>query len=118
MHFNVIDSPTAAWTARQIVEAFPNDSAPRYLLRDCDRIYGDEFPRRVKGMGSAEVSHCAKLALAEPPRRTRDRHLPRELLDHAIVLNGGHLRRLGAYLRLYVAKILSPDWTMTQRRAS
>ncbi len=55
MHFNVTDSPTAAWTAQQIVEAFPGDSAPRYLLRDRDGIYGGEFRRRVKAMGLAEV---------------------------------------------------------------
>jgi len=42
-HFNVTDSPTAAWTARQLIEAFPDDSAPRYLLRDRDSIYGGEF---------------------------------------------------------------------------
>ena len=50
VHFNVTDSPTAAWTAQQVVEAFPDDSAPRYLLRDRDGIYGGEFRRRVKGM--------------------------------------------------------------------
>ena len=55
VHFNVTDSPTATWTAQQIVEAFPGDSAPRYLLRDRDGIYGGEFRRRVKAMGLAEV---------------------------------------------------------------
>jgi len=38
VHFNVTDSPTAAWTAQQVVDAFPDDSGPRYLLRDRDRI--------------------------------------------------------------------------------
>jgi hypothetical protein len=55
MHFNVTDSPAAAWTAQQIVEAFPDDSAPRYLLRDRDSIYGGEFRRRVRSMGIGEV---------------------------------------------------------------
>jgi len=55
VHFNVTDSPTAAWTARQIIEAFSDDSAPRYLLRDRDKIYGAEFRRRVEGIGIAEV---------------------------------------------------------------
>ncbi len=55
VHLNVTDSPTAAWTAQQIVEAFPHDSAPRYLLRDRDCIYGGEFRRRVTGMRIAEV---------------------------------------------------------------
>jgi hypothetical protein len=55
VHFNVTEFPTAAWAAQQLVEAFPDDSAPRYLLRDRDSIYGGEFRRRVKGMGIAEL---------------------------------------------------------------
>jgi hypothetical protein len=51
VHLNVTDHPTATWTARQLVDAFPYDSAPRYLLRDRDAIYGDVFARRVKGLG-------------------------------------------------------------------
>src|SRR5262249_4387238 len=50
VHFNVTEHPTAAWTAQQIVEAFPEDTAPRFLLRDRDQIYGEEFRRRVAGM--------------------------------------------------------------------
>ena len=64
--FNVTDSPTAAWTAQQIVEAFPDDSAPRYLLHDRDSIYGGEFRRRLRGMGIAEVMTNAPFAVAEP----------------------------------------------------
>jgi hypothetical protein len=45
VHVNVTETPTAAWTAQQIVEAFPDDSAPRYLLRDRDGNYGDPFRR-------------------------------------------------------------------------
>jgi putative transposase len=52
VHLDVTDHPTALWTARQIIEAFPDDTAPTYLLRDRDSIYGDEFVRRVQGMGS------------------------------------------------------------------
>jgi putative transposase len=55
VHLNVTDHPTALWTARQITEAFPDDTAPTYLLRDRDRIDGDEFVRRVQGMGIHEV---------------------------------------------------------------
>ena len=51
IHFNVTEHPTAAWTAQQIVDAFPDDTAPRWLLRDRDAIYGDVFRRRVAGMG-------------------------------------------------------------------
>jgi len=51
VHFNVTDAPTAKWTAQQAVEAFPWDTAPRYLLRDRDGIYGQEFTNRVEHMG-------------------------------------------------------------------
>jgi len=55
LHFNVTEHPTAAWTAQQIVEAFPEDSAPHYLLRDRNGVYGHAFRQRAKGMGIAEV---------------------------------------------------------------
>jgi putative transposase len=43
VHFNVTEHPTAAWTGQQMMEAFPEDTAPRYLLRDRDKIYGEEL---------------------------------------------------------------------------
>src|SRR3989442_1380923 len=45
LHFNVTEHPTAAWTAQQIVDAFPDDSAPSCLLRDRDSVYGHVFRR-------------------------------------------------------------------------
>src|SRR5438093_6718452 len=50
IHFNVTEHPTADWTAKQIVEAFPEDTAPRYLLRDRDAIYGG-VPKQGSGNG-------------------------------------------------------------------
>jgi putative transposase len=55
VHFNVTEHPCASWTAQQIIEAFPWESRPRYLLRDRDKIYGDSFRRKVRGMGIDEV---------------------------------------------------------------
>ena len=55
VHFNVTTNPTAEWTARQMVEAFPFGEAPRYMIRARDGIYGDHFRRRVKNMGNDEV---------------------------------------------------------------
>ena len=55
IHFNVTAHPTAEWTARQIAEAFPWDSAPHYLLHDRDSIYGGTFRQRVGEMGIREV---------------------------------------------------------------
>ena len=51
VHVNITEHPTAGWTAQQVVEAFPWDEAPRYLLRDRDRIYGTTFRQRVKHIG-------------------------------------------------------------------
>ena len=50
VHFNVTAHPTARWTAQQMLEAFPFDTAPKYLLRDRDRIYGQEFRKQVEIM--------------------------------------------------------------------
>jgi len=55
LHFNVTATPSAAWTAQQVVEAFPYDDAPRFLIRDRDGIYGQHFSCRVKAMGIEEV---------------------------------------------------------------
>ena len=50
VHFNVTEHPTAQWTAQQLVEAFPFDSAPRYLLRDRDAIYGEIVQSRINSL--------------------------------------------------------------------
>ena len=55
MHFNVTAHPTAEWTAQQMLEAFPFDTAPRYLLQDRDRIYGQEFRNQMAVMNINEV---------------------------------------------------------------
>src|SRR5713101_1570217 len=64
VHVNVTDHPTAAWTAHQLVERFPEETAPKYLLRDRDAIYGNVFVRRVKGLGISEIL----IALERPGR--------------------------------------------------
>jgi hypothetical protein len=73
IHFNVTANPTAAWTAQQIVEAFPWQDPPKYLLRDRDEIYGSSFKKRVKGMGIEAIP------LAESLRRKTDRDYPSRL---------------------------------------
>jgi putative transposase len=67
VHFNVTEHPTAAWTAQQVVEAFPEDTAPRWLLRDRDAIYGEAFRQRVAGMGIGEVLSMANSQLCCDP---------------------------------------------------
>jgi hypothetical protein len=48
LHFNVTAHPTAEWTGQQLREAFPFEQVPRYLLRDRDAIFGDEFREQVR----------------------------------------------------------------------
>jgi putative transposase len=55
VHFNVTEHPTAAWAAQQVVEAFPDDTAPEWLHRDRDSVYSESFRRRVASLGIAEV---------------------------------------------------------------
>jgi len=55
IHFNVTTNPYAEWTAQQIVDAFPYETASRFLIRDRDGIYGDYFKKRIKDMGIEEV---------------------------------------------------------------
>ena len=102
LHFNVTAHPTAEWTAQQLREAFPWDTAPRYLLRDRDRIFGDDFVEQVKAMGAKEV-------LSAPRSPWRRAYLERvigtircQCLDHVIVFNETSLRRtLAVYLGYY-----------------
>jgi hypothetical protein len=65
--------PTALWTAQQIIEAFPEETVPRFLLRDRDSIYGEEFRSRVAGMGVEEVVTVAMVTVAESLCRAADR---------------------------------------------
>src|SRR5260370_4755347 len=55
LHFNVTAHPTADWTGQQLREAFPFAQLPRYLLRDRDAIFGDDFREHVRDMGICEV---------------------------------------------------------------
>src|ERR1700736_4107741 len=55
IHTAATEHPTAAWLSRQVTEAFPWDTAPRYLLRDRDAAYGQHFRGRVDAMGITEV---------------------------------------------------------------
>jgi transposase InsO family protein len=102
VHFNVIGSPTEKWTAQQIVEAFPWDTAPRYLLRDRDGIYGHEFVGRVRSMGIREVMTAARSPWQSPYVERLIGTLRRDCLDHVIILSETHLRRIvRGYLGYY-----------------
>ncbi len=102
VHFNVTAQPTAEWTARQIAEAFPWDSAPRYLLHDRDCIYGAAFQQRVGAMGILEVQTAPRSPWQNPYAERFIGSLRRECLDHIIILNESSLKRiLKTYFQYY-----------------
>ena len=102
VHFNVTDHPTAEWTAQQIVDAFPWDTAPRYLLRDRDSIYGVVFQSRVENMGIEEVKTAPRSPWQNPYVERVIGSIRRDVLDHVIVLGERHLRRvLRSYFDYY-----------------
>ncbi len=94
VHFNVTQYPTSVWTAQQIVEAFPWDTAPRYLLRDRDKIYGHAFQNRVKNIGMKEVKIAPRSPWQNPYVERLIGSIRRECLDHVIVFDERHLKRV------------------------
>ena len=102
VHFNVTESPIAAWTGQQIVEAFPWDTAPDYLLRDRDGKFGKEFNRRVESMGIKQLLIAARSPWQNPYVERLIGSIRRECLDHVIIFNDNHLQQvLRQYFRYY-----------------
>ena len=102
IHFNVTEHPTAAWAGQQIIEAFPEDRAPRFMVRDRDGNYGESFRSRVEGMSIEEI----RIAPQSPWQNCYVERvigsIRRECLNHVIVLNDNYLRRLlKDYFRYY-----------------
>ena len=94
VHFNVTDSPSPAWTAQQIIEVFPRNTAPRYLLRDRDGIYGPGFRQRIANMGIDQVLISPRSPWQNPFCERLIGTIRRDCLDHVIVFHERHLRRL------------------------
>jgi transposase InsO family protein len=106
VHFNVTTHPTAEWTAQQIVEAFPFDSAPKCLLRDRDRIYGYEFRKQLKVMGIKEVLSAPRSPWQRAYVERVIGSIRRECLDHVIVFDEASLRHtLRSYFRYHAARL-------------
>jgi putative transposase len=102
VHFNVTDGPSAQWTGQQLVNAFPNDSAPRYVIRDRDKIHGVHFVRRVRAIGIEQVLTAPRSPWQNPYCERVIGTIRRDCLDHVIVLSEQHLRRiLRKYLEYY-----------------
>jgi putative transposase len=87
---------------QQIVDAFPDDSAPSYLLRDRDSVYGHVFRQRLKGMGVGEVLTAPHSPWQNPFAERLIGSIRRECLNHVVVLGEQDLRRtLARYFACY-----------------
>ena len=83
---------------QQLRNAFPWDSAPRYLLRDRDRIFGEDFVEQVKAMGIKQVLSAPRSPWQRAYVERLIGSIRRECLDHVVVFSEGSLRRtLTAY---------------------
>ena len=99
LHVNVTDHPTTEWTARQLLEAFPFQAVPKYLVRDRDSIYGWAFRNQVKALGVKEVLIARRSPWQNPFVERVIGSIRRECLDHMVPFSEQHLLRI---LREYV----------------
>jgi transposase InsO family protein len=91
---NVTPHPTAEWIARQIIEAFPWNEAPRYLLRDRDRVYGAAVMHRLRAMGIRDKPIAPGSPWQNGFAERLIGSIRRECVDHGVVLGEAHLRRI------------------------
>jgi transposase InsO family protein len=89
---SVTTNPTAEWVAGQITEAFPWDGAPRFMIRDRDRIYGTIVTRRLRAMGIRDKPTAPASPWQNSVAERLIGSIRRECLDHIIVLGEEHLR--------------------------
>ena len=100
----VTTNPTALWLANQITEAFPWDTAPKYLIRDNDGAYGEVFTRRLRAIGIRDRPTALQSPWQNGYVERVIGSIRRECLDHLIVRNQAHLRRiLDRYVAYYNA---------------
>jgi putative transposase len=102
VRFDVTRNPTAGWLARQVTDAFPWDTTPRYLLRDRDASYGQDFRKQVDAMGITEVVSAARSPWQNAYVERVIGSIRRECLDYIVICNERHLRRvLSTYIDYY-----------------
>ena len=100
LHFNVTDHPTADWVVQQLRETFSDCGAYRYTILDRDDKFNAEVLTMLKSCGVTPILTSRQSPWQNGIAERWVGSCRRELLDHVIVLNEAHLRRL---LREYVS---------------
>lgn len=100
LHFGVTEHPSAEWAAQQVVEAFAERDTKTYLIRDRDAIYGNEFRHRIQSLGINDIITAPRSPWQNALAERLIGSIRRECLDHVVVLNQRHLRKM---LRNYLA---------------
>jgi putative transposase len=101
-HFNVTNHPASLWIVQQLREAFPYESAPRFLIFDRDAKYGAEVPAAIRSMKIQCVRTSFESLWQNGIAKRWVESRRSDLLDHVIPLNEGHLTRLlSDYVRYY-----------------
>jgi transposase InsO family protein len=100
IHFEVTTNPTAQWVVQQLRESFPYDSAPRYLIFDNDTIFSDEVSKSIRSLGIEPKRTAYRSPWQNGVAERWVGSCKREIVDHVIVFNQDHLRRL---LRDYIS---------------
>ena len=104
VHYAVTAHPTAEWVARQIMEVFPWDEAPEFLVRDRDAVHGGAVKRRLRAMGIRDRPIAPRSPWQNAYVERWIGSARRECVDHMIVLGQSHLRRImSTYVRYYNA---------------
>jgi putative transposase len=94
LHFNVPRHPTSTWIVQQLREAFPYQSAPRFLIFDRDAKYGLEVPIAVRSMAIRPIRTSFRSPWQNGIVERWVESLRRDLLEHVIAINERHLKRL------------------------
>jgi putative transposase len=87
IHFNVTSHPTAEWTSQQLLNAFPYDSVPQYIIRDRDCIYGEAVQAQLKELGIQQVITAPRSPWQPPYVERLIGSIRRECLDHIVAIN-------------------------------
>jgi transposase InsO family protein len=113
--FAVTRYPTAEWLAQQLVETFPWDTAPAYLVRDNDGAYGPVFARRLRAMGIRDRPIAPRSPWQNAYVERLIGTVRRDCLDHVLIFGEEHLRRVLAFMpSITIKRVLIWHWTKTR----